>query len=32
MAIDAAAATGQLTAMAHETTTTLDGGRYAGSH
>jgi hypothetical protein len=32
MAIDAAAPPGQLTAMAHRLTTTMDGGRYAAKH
>lgn len=32
MAIDAAAAPGQMTAMTHTITTTMDGARYAGSH
>ena len=32
MAIDAAATSGQLTAMNHTITTTMDGACYAGSH
>jgi hypothetical protein len=32
MAIDAGAARGQMTAMTHKLTTTMDGARYAGSN